>query len=203
MPPATPRSTAPALWIVVAAACLFFGAIIGYVIATGSGARHAALPAMPPAAAPPPAEQSTPQAALVDERQIRAYRDILARDPDNLQAATALGNMLYDAGRYPEAVTAYRQALSLSPADINISTDLGTALWYSGRSDEALAQYERSLAIDPNHGQTLFNRGIVLLDGKNDPEAAAASWEKLLETNPDYPDRERVRQLIAKARNRL
>lgn len=86
---------------------------------------------------------------------------------------------------------------------MNLSTDLGTALWYSGRADAALAQDARSLAVDPTHAQTLFNIGMVKRDGKQDLKGAIESWEKLLQTNPDYPDRTKVEQMLAQARQAL
>jgi len=197
------RSSPPTIWIVLAVACLFFGSILGYVIATSTGAGGmAASPGAAPAAPPPAAVAGTPPPAFVDERQLRTYREILARDPGNIQAATALADMLYDAARYAEAVPIYRQAFALASTNVGISTDLGTSLWYSGQPDEALAQYEKSLALEPTHAQTLFNRGIVLLDGKGDRDGAIASWEKLLATNPAYADASRVRQLIEQARAR-
>ena len=183
-------------WIVYAAAMLMVGALAGYVLALQGGTRTAA-------AAPPAAAQSPAAAPVVDEAQLRAYRDILARDPKNVQAAVGAGNLPYDAQRYPDAIGYYQQAFAGNPSDINVSTDLGTALWYSGRADDALAQYQKSLAINPTHGQTLFNIGIVRADGKQDYQAAIAAWEQLLTTNPGYQDVSRVRSLIANARQKL
>jgi len=178
-------------WIVYAVAMLMVGGLGGYVLSISS---------MPVAVAP--AAQSIPAVAqpMVDENELRAYRDILARDPKNVQAAVKGGNLLYDAQRYPEAIAFYQQALALNPRDIDVSTDLGTALWYSGRPDEALAQYERSLAIDPRHAQTLFNVGIVRAEGKRDYAGAIAVWESLLKSSPDYAGARRVQTLIADAR---
>ncbi len=139
---------------------------------------------------------------MVDENALKAYRDILARDPKNVQAAVSAANMLYDAQRYSEAIPLYQQAFALNPADINVSTDLGTALWYAGRPDEALAQFERSLKINATHPQTLFNKGVVNADGKHDYKAAAETWETLLKTNPAYADAAHVREMIEDARRR-
>jgi len=184
-------------WIVYAVAMVMFGGLAGYVIATeNAGARTASATT---ATATTPAPAATP---VVDESELRAYRDILARDPKNLAAAVKAGNMLYDAQRYVEAIGFYQQAFALNERDINISTDLGTALWYSGRADEALAQYQQSLAIDARHAQTLFNVGIVRADGKRDYPGAVAAWETLLTTNPDYPAVVRVRSMIADARQK-
>src|SRR3954451_15307447 len=165
------------------------GLLAGYMMAT-EGARGPVTTRLSPA----PVAAATP---VVDESELRAYRDILARDPKNVTAAVKAGNLLYDAQRYPEAIGFYQQAFALNTRDINVSTDLGTALWYAGRADEALTQYERSLTIDPAHAQTLFNLGIVRADGKHDYAGAAGAWEKLLATSPAYPNAANVRELLA------
>ena len=116
-------------------------------------------------------------------------------NPDDARAPYYLGNLLFDAGRYSEAVGPYQQAFALDSGNVNLSTDLGTALWYSGKPDEAIAQLNKSLAINPTHPQTLFNLGIVKRDGKQDAAGAAQAWEKLLAANPSYVDRDKVQQL--------
>ena len=183
-------------WIAYAVCALLVGGLGGYLIAV-AGTRPGAGPGPTTLVMSQPAVPATP---LVDEAALQALRDILSRDPKNLQAAVNAGNMLYDAHRYVEAIAFYQQAFALDAADVNVSTDLGTALWYSGRPDEALAQYDRSLAISPAHAQTLYNIGIVRADGKHDYPGAATAWEKLLETSPAYPHAAEVRQLLADAR---
>ncbi len=184
-------------WIVYGLAVLLVGGLSGYILSVESS-RTAAATAAQTSTAP----QASAPAGLVNEAQLQADRDILVRDPRNVQAAVDAGNMLYDAQRYAEAIPFYRQAASLSPSDINISTDLGTALWYSGRADEALAQFDKSLALNPTHPQTLFNAGISA-DGKHDYVRAVAAWEKLLTSNPGYENAARVRQLIADAKSKM
>lgn len=182
-------------WIVYAVCALMVGGLAGYIIGIGGAGSGAA--AVQTATTAPAA---VPAAPLVDEGTLKAYRDILARDPNNLAAAVSAGNMLYDGHRYVEAIPFYQQAFALGPSDVNVSTDLGTALWYAGRADEALAQYDRSLAIAPAHAQTLYNVGIVRADGKHDYPGAVAAWEKLLASSPNYPNAAGVRDLLVNAR---
>ena len=182
-------------WIVYVVCALLVGGLGGYIIAIaaarpGAGSVQAVATTAPLAATTP----------LVDEGELKAFRDILARDPKNLQAAVSAGNLLYDAHRYVEAIPFYQQAFALNGSDVNVSTDLGTALWYAGRPEDALAQYERSLSISPTHPQTLYNVGIVRADGTHDYPGAVAAWEKLLESSPAYPNAAAVRQLLADAR---
>ena len=178
-----------------------FGVIVGYVIASH---RPAATVTAPVAAAAATATAAAPAATpVVDDRELQAFKDILARDPGNVRAALELGNRLYDAGRFAEAVPYYQQAFELDPGNIGVSTDLATSLWYLGQADAALAQFDRSLAIDPAHPQTLFNIGIVRRDGKQDLEGAIEAWERLRAAQPGSPEAQRAAGLIEQARQQL
>ena len=71
-----------------------------------------------------------------------------------------------------------------------MSTDLGVSYYYSmNRPDEALAQFERSLKISPNHVKTLFNKGIVLAFGKENLQAAAEEWKKVIDAVAGFTGR--------------
>lgn len=181
---------------VTGAAGIFLGIIVGFVIGAGQ-----AQPGAPLSAATAPNDAiHAPAATVVNEAELKAYRDILANDPTNVKAATELGNKLYDAGRFADAIPAYQQALALDPRNVNVSTDVGTAMYYAGRVDDALKQLEKSLEIDPSHAQTLFNIGIIRRDGKKDVKGAVQAWEQLLKVAPGYPEASKVRQLIEQTR---
>jgi cytochrome c-type biogenesis protein CcmH/NrfG len=180
-------------WLSAVAGALF-GLMAGYVIGTG---RPAGVVAPAGVAAAP---ASTAVSATPTDAQVQALHDLISREPGNAKVQIDLGNVLYDAGRYQEAIGHYQKALELDPKNVSVSTDLGTALWYSGRPDDALRQFEKSLAIEPNHPQTLFNIGIVRLEGKQDRAGAIEAWERLLSAHPGYPEAAKVRASIEKAR---
>lgn len=190
--PSVPASTN---LLIAFVAGILFGSLGGYVLGSQSPAARAAAAPVVAAATP-----TAPAAPLVNEQELQSYRNILAADPKNVNAAVELGNRLYDAGRFAEAIPYYQQAFALNPKDVNVSTDLGTSLWNVGRADDALAQFERSLQINATHPQTLFNVGIVKMNGKNDYAGAVAAWERLLESNPSYPEQARVREFITRAK---
>src|SRR4029077_20486419 len=87
--------------------------------------------------------------------------------------------------------------LELKPQEVTVRTDLGTALFYSKHVDEALVELRKSLDLNPTHPQTLFNLGVVLLDGKKDRKGALEAWDKLVASNPDFPQIAIVKQQIA------
>ena len=176
---------------------LFCGLIAGYVFHGSSGPASAAPSNSAPApASPSPQLQSPEQVGLLVQPMLDAAR-VNPRDPEPLISAA---NTYYDHHFYPEAIQYYEKALALRPNDVNVRTDMGTAFFYSGNPRRAIEEFERSLKVDPKHAQTLFNMGIVKMDGLKDNQGAVAAWERLLATNPDYPEKQKVFDLIQKAK---
>lgn len=150
------------------------------------------------AALPTPSAQELKQAA---DQQAAPLLEKLKSDPMNATLLASAGNAYYDAKQYGTAIEYYERALKSQPADTSVRTDLGTAYWYSGDADTAIAQFQKALTFEPTKADTLFNLGIVELQGKKDAKRAIAAWQKLLDTNPGYANKEKVLQLIAQAQN--
>jgi tetratricopeptide (TPR) repeat protein len=124
----------------------------------------------------------------------------LKTNSSDFDILSKLGNLYYDGQAYPQAIEYYQKALTVQPDNADVRTDMGTAYWYTGDPDKAIANFEKALAIRPNHPGTLFNLGIVKWQGKKDPKGAIVAWEKLLQTNPDYPQKDQVQMLIERAK---
>lgn len=125
----------------------------------------------------------------------------LQQRPNDANLLANLGNLYYDSQAYPQAIEYYRKSLSILPTNPDVRTDMGTAMWYGGDPDGALKEFATSLSYNSSHNGSLFNRGVVLMQGKHDAKGAIASWQKLLQVNPNYPDRQKVEQLIAQAQS--
>jgi tetratricopeptide (TPR) repeat protein len=178
--------------IVYAIAGMCFGIILGWIIATQQQPARAAAPVTQVASdAQQPSQSASAsgqQAKVLDEARVQQLTTILNSDPKNAGAAVQLGNTYFDAERYPEAINWYEKALAIDPKNADASTDLGVSYYYTKRTDEALKQFENSLRIDPKHTKTLLNKGIVLAFGKQDLNAAAESWRKVVELAPNSPE---------------
>lgn len=127
---------------------------------------------------------------------IEEYRSLLAEDPHNLAAIIALGNAMYDAGQWRDAVHQYEQALQIDPHSADVMTDMGTCYRNLGMPDLAIQTYERTLAIEPNHQNALYNLGIVYGRDKKEYRKAIAYWEKLLHIVPKHPHADDIRMSI-------
>jgi tetratricopeptide (TPR) repeat protein len=127
----------------------------------------------------------------------------LKSDPNNPELLTGVGNIYYDAKVYPVAVQYYAQALTVRPADVSVRTDMGTAYWFMGNADRAIAEFKQALGYAPTSPNTLFNLGLVEMQGKQDAQSAIADFEKLLAANPAYEQRATVEQMLALAKQKV
>lgn len=174
----------------------FFGLLVGWIIGSQ---RPAASPAPAPAAqtAAAPAQPAPGQAPrAVDEARVTALSGRASAEPGNAAVRTELGNVYFDADRFEDAIRWYEEALRINPGDADVSTDLGIAFYYTNQADRALAQFAHSLSVSPAHTKTLLNQGIVLAFAKQDLDAAAKSWERVVELAPDSPEGQAARRAL-------
>jgi tetratricopeptide (TPR) repeat protein len=168
---------------------MLFGVIVGWILGNQQSAGVTATAAPTTAAAPAATgEGGRAPAAPLDENRAKELVAAASGAPSDPAPRVELGNLYFDAERYPEAVEWYEQALRLKPDDANVSTDLGVAYYYTDQPDKAIQQFEQSLKADPLHTKTMLNMGIVKAFGKQDLAGAAASWQQVIATAPDSPE---------------
>ena len=102
-----------------------------------------------------------------------------------------------------DAVKYYESCLKINPKATDVRTDMATAYHFMGESDLALKEYNEVLKVDSKHANALFNEGMVKWEDKKDMSGAIVAWKRLLETNPNYPQRDRIQSLIAQAEQHL
>jgi tetratricopeptide (TPR) repeat protein len=112
------------------------------------------------------------------------YRRSLALDPENLEAITNLGTLIYDLGRISEALVLYDQAIYIRPDDAAVRNNRGNALRLLGRLPEAEAEIRRAVEIDPDYADAHSNLGAVLVD-MDRPRQAIPSFQKALDMDPE------------------
>jgi len=185
--------------LVVGIICLAAGLIVGYMAGAGIGFNTGKT--TDSAATPDATPSSQAQAPKMNPAEFQAreagLKSTLSSNPKDLSTLIQLGNLYYDDSKFQEAVDYYGKALEIDPQNVDVRTDRGSCYWSLGQADAAIREFQKSLQVNPTHAQTLFNLGIVYLHGKNDMAAAKGAWEKLLATNPNYPDHARLQQMLS------
>jgi cytochrome c-type biogenesis protein CcmH/NrfG len=181
---------------VLASFCLVLGVALGYLFRGSASSVPQAAAAMQSTGA----QVGNTQAQAALQQSVTPLLDAVNRNPADYDSLVKLGDLYYDGQQFPNAIQYYERALAIHPENPDVRTDLGTAYWYTGNADKALVEMETSLRYKPGHPQTLFNLGWVKWQGKADAKGAVAAWQKLLEANPDYPQKQQVEQYIAKAK---
>jgi cytochrome c-type biogenesis protein CcmH/NrfG len=187
----------------LAVICLLLGVAGGWLIRASGPSSPAAPPASvsAPEATGSASQEVTPaELKKVADAQVQPLLEKLKNNPNDLELLANIGNVYYDGQLYPNAIEFYQRALKLQPNNTNIRTDMATAYWYSGNADEAIKEFQKSLSYEPNKPNTLFNLGMVQWQGKMDVAAAVATWQKLLDTNPNFEGRTKVEEMIAQAK---
>jgi cytochrome c-type biogenesis protein CcmH/NrfG len=192
----------------MAATCLVIGIALGYLF-RGSAAR----PALPSQTAQ---MQSPSGASAGTQHQMDSLEDMkrmadkkaepllvkLKANPNNSELLNQIGTLYKVTHQFKEAAGYFQKALAADPKNVAARTDLASCLFYQGDADGAIQQLQQSLRYDPKDANSLFNLGMIRLQGKNDPTGAVTAWKQLLRLNPTLADDKKaaVQKLIAQAR---
>ena len=190
---------------VLAVTCLLIGVLAGWLVRGSQSpvASSEVASSQPAATSNPGATPSAEQLQRMADSQAAPLLDRLKTDPNNVELLTSVGNIYYDTQQFPTAIQYYDRALKQKPADAGVRTDLATAYWYVGNPDTAIQEVNKALSYEPTKPNTLFNLGIVKWQGKMDVAGAVQAWQKLLDTNPNYDNKDKVVDLIAQAKKHV
>ena len=178
--------------------CLLVGLAGGWLI---RGSQASSVPVERVSAASVQPENTTMQPTheqmrKMADKQAAPLIAQLKSDSANAKLLSQIGNIYYDTQQYPVAIDYYQRTLQVTPKDASVRTDMATAFWYTGNADTAIAEFNRALSDEPNKPNALFNLGVVQWQGKMDVRGALATWQRLLDTNPNYEGRAKVLELM-------
>jgi len=117
---------------------------------------------------------------------IAKVKEVLAVDPDVIEAHTMLGNMHVKAKRFPEAIAAYKRALAVDPEHQGAAWSLALAYEAAGQEAEAKAGFERVVQLDPRGAKPLYQLA-GLAARRQDYVEAARLLEQGLTLDADRP----------------
>ncbi|MFQ5916123.1 MAG: c-type cytochrome biogenesis protein CcmI [Nitrospinota bacterium] len=100
--------------------------------------------------------------------------------PSSLEEA----NAAYNRGDFGRALAGYKKILESDPQNLEALTQIGALLARGQHYDEAIRIFDRVLTMQPNYPHALFEKGLVLFQGKVQPREGVKVWEELIKTAP-------------------
>lgn len=156
-----------------------------------------APPAPAPAPAPPAVNAETPPAFLDPgkagnyaysrgdyEGALRHYEDAIAKNPDDAEAHSNLGQVLVRLNRTAEAIPHFERAIGLIPDRWAYHFNLAVALGRLGQWERAVAEYRVAAALFPDDYVTQFNLGNAL-HRLGDEAGAVVAYRRAIELAPE------------------
>nr|WP_279331591.1 MULTISPECIES: tetratricopeptide repeat protein [unclassified Desertifilum] len=126
------------------------------------------------------------QAGELQQAQ-RIYQQILAIDPQCVEAIQLLGTVTHQLGDSQSAIAYLRQALTINPNYAEAHNNLGAALWQSEQSIKAIECYQSAIALKPDYLDAYNNLGIALRH-HHQPQAAIEAYQKAIALQPNRAD---------------
>ena len=126
---------------------------------------------------------------------VRAYAQILSKEPRHPDIYNNLGVALRTLGKLEAAVACYRRALAYGQEAANVYSNLGNALRELARFEEAEAAHGRSVKLDAASPSGIYNGALVDRDLCRD-DVAMKKYDQALEIDPDYVDCHGDRSLL-------
>jgi Flp pilus assembly protein TadD len=117
----------------------------------------------------------------------KQYQEILAADPNNLDALSNLGVLYFRIGTIRSAESTLRKALALAPNDDFVLTTLGIVHYRQSRFDDALMELRKAIEINPNSA-TAHNYLGITASQKGRQEEAEKEILQAIAKNPNYAD---------------
>ncbi len=120
----------------------------------------------------------------LDEAAVH-YREVLAIEPDNLQARFNLATIFHSGGDLSGAIANYRRVLELEPGNCQVLYHLANALKDQGSKEEAAGLYHQILALDHAFTEAHYNLGILHYQ-QGEYELAKACYREALNIDPSH-----------------
>ncbi|BCM89595.1 beta-barrel assembly-enhancing protease [Abditibacteriota bacterium] len=110
----------------------------------------------------------------------RIANAILARDPENSQARTLLGQALTSRARFAEAITQFQAAITKNPNNLEARLGLARNLNYARDIEGSIQQYRELIQVAPADSTPRLELAQILLDRSRYSEAEALYNEVLV-----------------------
>jgi tetratricopeptide (TPR) repeat protein len=119
---------------------------------------------------------------------IPIFRELTARDPEDVNAQQDLALAQYMHNDFVEAIAQYRDLLARAPTyPEQVHNNLGLALYSNGQVEEAKAEFRKAIGLNWNYAAPHINLGNVLGE-QDDRDGARVEYELAVQSDSTDAD---------------
>jgi tetratricopeptide (TPR) repeat protein len=120
-----------------------------------------------------------------DRRAVESFEEIVDRYPDEKDALSMMGNILYQLEEMDRAIETYEKVLELDPMDKTVYNQLAYSYQNVGEIDKAIWALDKYIELAPDEPNPYDSRGdIYAYSGRL--EEAIESYKRALAIKPDF-----------------
>jgi tetratricopeptide (TPR) repeat protein len=112
------------------------------------------------------------------------YREVLAIEPNRIDALHSYGRLALQSGRHGLAIELIGRAIALNDRVAAFHSNMGFATIAAGRLEDAIAHLTRATELNPNFAAAYVTLGDVLREQGKFGEAAS-KYQRALDLNPE------------------
>lgn len=132
---------------------------------------------------------------------ITAFRKSIALSPSDAAVHAGLANALTVTGKFEEAQREAEEVAKLNPALAGQTYfNLGATLGNSGKTKESVEFFKKAIGVDPNNADAYYQIGVAYFASSDTIPQAIPALQKYLDLQPNGPNAEAAKSLIATAK---
>lgn len=136
------------------------------------------------------------------EADVQAAQSRVNSEPNSAEANTNLANLLFDSGRFQEAIPYYEKSLSIDANNPDVTVDLGVCYFNLNDMQKAKSHFQKALNIAPDHINGLYNMGVVSVQ-LGEVNELIQFWSRLREVAPNSEQAVRAGQILEEIHNQV
>jgi tetratricopeptide (TPR) repeat protein len=116
---------------------------------------------------------------------LQLLKKAIEEKPDQPEMISRYANVLFNMGRFDEALKWYGRVIELQPDNLDARSLRGAVYWRLSRIDEAATDLQDVLRRDPSHIPSLYGMFLLSLH-RHDVPSAEEFFGKLQKVDPAY-----------------
>jgi tetratricopeptide (TPR) repeat protein len=133
-----------------------------------------------------------------NDRALAAFAQAMKLRPEHSWAYVGSGIALNNKQDHAAAAQHLEKAVQMEPGSILAQFHLGTAAFKLGNQERARQCFEQVVALNPKFNPLVYKTLASISVARQDAQGAIKALESYLTHFPDAPDREKVKQILAK-----